>query len=443
MSTWGIVNSIPPILKIMIKEYKINDLAKLNNAKQTITINLSSFSNNTYKSIKSKNSAFNFEYYISNSFQLPDGYYDKPYPTATIYNEISPAPITPYQIRYETNIYNYLNSYCVIYENTDIVNNLEVNTINTIYYGDIIEYNNNTYLLYGFNINYQNSIETKEITTINGSGFSLNPNGNRYNTISYEISNYNPLFFYNTNALNDYYYYNSEQETMVLASPTVNSDPLLGSYEINSNYAYFKDYLNADGTITFNPEPIIYTNENNYSYQWQFTNLQDYYVGNNYNIENYKFGFIGANTEDTVFNSEYGTQYNYFYNYTNIIKDQQFIFYSDIQKFQNNIQEPNNNVYLNTTTKVPLNDNNYIYNETYPTFNPLNLTNKLVSTNNIELELKTINLNTLYQETNTTIQPGDVFENMQGINLGGITIGALLSAMITFTLLVSLLKLGR
>lgn len=427
----------------MLKEYKTTNRTELNNSLTNIEINISDLTKNELINLKSKNNTFNFNFLVSENFKLPDGYYDKPYPTATVYNELtSGAPITPYQIEYNTNIYNYLNSYSVILENDDKVANLQAHTINTIYYGDIIEYNSHNHLLYGFSIDYKNSITTKDITTINGSGFSLNPNGNRYNTISFNIADYNPMFFYNHNSLNDYYYYNSTLEKQVLASPYINTDPNLGSYEINGNYAYFKDYINGDSTISFNPYPILYTNNNNYSYQRKFTKLNDYYVGNNINNFNYKYGFIAANTEDAV-NTSNGTEYNYFYNYTNIIKDQQFTMYSDILEFQNNIKESNNNIYLNTTNNIELNNNNYIYNNEYPKFQALNLKNKLVSTDNIKLTLHTVDITELFSTSNTTIQANDVFTNMQNVQIGGVYLGALLSAVLTFTLIVSLLKLGK
>ena len=412
----------------MLENYTTNNEVLINNAKKDIIFN-------TNKNVKiiSKNNSFRFETINDTDYRLPDGFYTKPYQEATIYN-IGTAPTTPNLILYKTNIYNYFNSYSLTLLNYD-------KSIKQQYYGDIIVYNNQDYLVYGFEIDYKNDTTDLDTTTISATGFSLNPNGNRYNTISYEISNYNPLFFINTNTNNDYYYWNSDYNVQVNASPYVNTDYQLGSYELNNNYAYFKNFQTEDNTISFMSEqPHIYTTETGVNALYR-TNLVNYYIGESETPTfNYKYGFVACNNAWNTETSE-GLNYNYYYNYTNFLKQEEPTTYTDLQIYQKELNYQNSYVYLNTNNYIRINNNDDIWSTEQPNYKPIELYNKLISTDNITLTLKTINI-TQFTKT-SIINANDIFYNTQNISFGGYTIGILLSAVITFTVIISMLKVGK
>lgn len=269
-----------------------------NNYKPSINLNTLKKSNFKIGNVNT----IGFEIQVTNEpISLDNVYYDKPYPTASVYNLKSNGITYNYKVTYKFNPYNYINNGFILYYKNDI-NSTKIEGFTN---GMTLQVNDMNYLIGGIKLVLQNSTEYLKNHTINSAGGTYNIDGlsENYLNINYMISEYKPIYNILTRSGKSYIY-----EPLHMDRPKVFTNPT-NTGEINQFGNYFVDYKNStqdiyigwyQGEYYINNDPTRDRHSLDY-----IPSLQTFYGYNNidYDLQTYR-PYIGA-----VYNNEiYYTQ---------------------------------------------------------------------------------------------------------------------------------------
>lgn len=227
-----------------------------------------------------------FELSVTNDpTSLDNVYYDKPYPTANIYNLKTNNITYKYKVSYKFNPYNYINNGFILYYKNQLKNPV----IDGFTNGMTLKVNDINYLIGGIKLTLQNSTEYQQNHTINSAGgtYNIDPLANNYLDMNYNISEYKPIYNILTRSGKSYIY-----DPLHMDRPKIFTEPS-NTGEINQFGNYFVDYKNRTQDIYIGWYQGEYYEDNNTTTERHSLNyipsLQTFYGYNNvdYNLQVY------------------------------------------------------------------------------------------------------------------------------------------------------------